>query len=65
MLRLIEIGEVTISVGEALASGPMHFARLMQVLGSKDGREIVLEIEALRDKGLLDRLEDGDYYLKK
>ena len=53
------------TVKEALATGPMHFARLMQALGSKDGREIVLEIEALRDQGLLDRLEDGDYYLKK
>ncbi len=40
-------------------------SRLMQALGSKDGREIVLEIEALRDQGLVDRLEDGDYYLKK
>ena len=53
------------TVKEALATGPMHFAKLMQALGSKDGREIVLEVEALRDQGLLDRLEDGDYYLKK
>lgn len=42
----------------------MHFAKLMRALGSKDGREIVVEIEALRDQGLLDRQEDGEYYLK-
>ena len=53
------------TVKEALAGGPLHFAALMRALGSKDGREIVLEVEALRDQGLLDRLEDGDYYLKK
>lgn len=53
------------TVSEALASEPMHFAKLMSVLGSKDGREIVLEIERLRDSGLLDRKPDGEYYLKK
>ena len=52
------------SVKDALAVGPLHFAGLMRALGSKDGREIVMEIEALRDQGLLDRHEDGEYYLK-
>ena len=37
----------------------------MSALGSRDGREIVREIEALRDEGLLDRNSDGEYYLKK
>ncbi len=45
--------------------GPTHFAKLMSVLGSQDGREIVLEIEKLRDEGLLDRNADGEYFIKK
>ncbi|HXQ54188.1 MAG TPA: UbiD family decarboxylase [Stellaceae bacterium] len=53
------------TVAQALEGGPMHFARLMSVLGSRDGREIVLEIERLRDAGVLDRNEEGEYYLKK
>lgn len=53
------------SVREALESGPMHFAKLMSALGSRDGRELVLEIEALRDAGLIERNPDGDYCLKK
>lgn len=52
------------TVRQALESGPMHFARLMSVLGSRDGREIVLAIEQLRDENLLDRNSDGEYYLK-
>ena len=52
------------TVQQALASGPMHFAKLMSALGSRDGREIVPEIERLRDAGLLDRNNDGEYYLK-
>ena len=35
------------------------------MLGSRDGREIVLEIERLREDGVLERNEDGEYYLKK
>jgi 2,5-furandicarboxylate decarboxylase 1 len=53
------------TVRQALESGPMHFARLMSVLGSRDGREIVLEVEKLRDDGVLDRNSDGEYYIKK
>ena len=52
------------TVLEALATGPMHFAKLMSVLGTKDGREIVLEIERLRDAGKVDRNSDGEYRLK-
>ena len=53
------------TVRQALESGPMHFAKLMSALGSRDGREIVREIETLRDAGHLDRNSDGEYYLKK
>jgi 2,5-furandicarboxylate decarboxylase 1 len=52
------------TVRQALEGGPLHFARLMSALGSRDGREIVLEIETLRGEGLLERNEDGEYYLK-
>jgi 3-polyprenyl-4-hydroxybenzoate decarboxylase len=53
------------TVEEALRSGPAHFAKLVSAVGSNDGREIVLEIEKLRDRGLLDRNADGEYFLKK
>lgn len=52
------------TVRQALEAGPAHFAKLMSLLGSRDGREIVLEIEKLRDEGVLDRNSDGDYYIK-
>jgi UbiD family decarboxylase len=51
------------SVEEALKSRPMHFAELMASLGSKDGREIVLALDALREKGLLSRGKDGEWSL--
>jgi 2,5-furandicarboxylate decarboxylase 1 len=51
------------TVRQALETGPMHFARLMSVLGSRDGREIVLEIENLREEGILERNSDGEYYI--
>ena len=53
------------TVQQALESGPMHFAKLMSMLGSRDGREIVMQIEALRDQGILERNSDGEYYLTK
>jgi 2,5-furandicarboxylate decarboxylase 1 len=51
------------TVRQALETGPMHFARLMSVLGSRDGREIVLEIENLREEGIVERNSDGEYYI--
>jgi UbiD family decarboxylase len=53
------------TVRQALETEPMHFARLMSVLGSRDGREIVLEIERLRGEGILERNDDGEYTIKK
>ncbi len=52
------------TVRQALDSGPMHFARIMTAVGSRDGREIVLEIERLRGENLVERNEDGEYYIK-
>ncbi|GIH14735.1 UbiD family decarboxylase [Rugosimonospora africana] len=36
------------SVRDALADGPKYFAELMAAMGSRDGREIVRELDALR-----------------
>jgi UbiD family decarboxylase len=56
-------GERFPSVAAALAHGPKFFEELMAAVGSRDGREIVLAIDALRQKGL-DRDADGRYFLK-
>jgi UbiD family decarboxylase len=52
------------SAAEALAAGPASFLELMAALGSKDGREIVRELDALYDAARLGRLDDGRYVLK-
>jgi 2,5-furandicarboxylate decarboxylase 1 len=53
------------TVEQALGSRPMHFFELMASLGSKDGREIVLTLDALREKGAVTRREDGEWSLTK
>jgi UbiD family decarboxylase len=52
------------SAAEALAAAPASFLDLMAALGSKDGREIVRELDALYAAQRLGRLEDGRYVLK-
>jgi DNA-binding transcriptional ArsR family regulator len=42
----------------------MAFSELMASLGSKDGREVAMELERLREKGLLARSQDGEWMLK-
>ena len=51
------------TVHQALESGPMCFVELMEATGSQDGREIALELDDLLERGLLVRLEDGEYAL--
>jgi UbiD family decarboxylase len=51
------------SVEAALAHGPKFFEDLMAAVGSRDGREIVLALDALRQNGL-DRDGDGRYFIK-
>ncbi len=51
------------SLREALADGPKHFAELMAALGSRDGREIVVELDELRREGSLDRDDRGRYLI--
>jgi UbiD family decarboxylase len=52
------------SIEAALADGPKFFEELMSAVGSRDGREIVRELEALRAKVALDRDADGRYLIK-
>jgi 2,5-furandicarboxylate decarboxylase 1 len=52
------------SVEAALADGPKTFEALMAAAASRDGREVVLALEALREAGRLTREKDGRYALK-
>ena len=52
------------SVADALAAGPASFLELMAALNSKDGREIVRELDTLYAAQRLGRLDDGRYVLK-
>ena len=49
---------------QSLTDGPKHFGEIMGDVGSRDGREIVIELEALRNGGRLTRLDDGKYALQ-
>jgi 2,5-furandicarboxylate decarboxylase 1 len=44
-------------------SGPLFFSDVMDVLGSRDGREIALQLDELRAEGKLMRDSDGRYLL--
>jgi 3-polyprenyl-4-hydroxybenzoate decarboxylase len=52
------------TVEAAIADGPKFFEELMAAVGSRDGREVVRDIEALRDKLALDRDGEGRYFFK-
>ena len=49
------------SVEAALADGPKFFVELMSAVGSRDGREIVRTLEALRRTMDIDRDDEGRY----
>jgi len=51
------------SVPAALADGPKYFAELMVAVGSRDGREIVRDLDALRRDGVLDRDDRGRWLI--
>lgn len=53
------------SVVDALSAGASSFAELMASLRSRDGREIVRELDKLYTLGRLGRQEDGRYVLKE
>ncbi len=51
------------SVIDALKSGPQTFRDLMEVRGSRDGRDVLIELDAIRKSIGLGRLDDGRYVL--
>lgn len=53
------------SIDAALADGPKTFEALMAATGTRDGREIVLRLEALRSAGRLTRDHEGRYMLDR
>jgi UbiD family decarboxylase len=53
------------SLQAALADGPKFFAELMAAVGSRDGREIVRDLEALRISGKLSRDYEGRYQVPR
>ena len=57
-------GRRFVSVEAALVDGPKYFEELMAATGSRDGREIVRELEALRSRETLDRDGEGRYFVK-
>ena len=52
------------SVEAALRDGPKYFEQLMTAVGSRDGREIVRELEALRGRPGFDRDQEGRYVIR-
>ena len=43
--------------------GPLFFFELIEIMGSSDGREISVQLDNLREEGLLMRNSDGQYLL--
>lgn len=58
-------GQRFASVRAALEHGPKYFEELMAAVGSRDGREVVRDLEKLRGEFGLDRDERGRYALAK
>jgi UbiD family decarboxylase len=52
------------TVLQCLEGGPKYFIEVMEALGTRDGREIVLELEKLRGNGSLYRTLNGQWCLK-
>ncbi|MGH7032452.1 MAG: hypothetical protein ACREFL_01820, partial [Stellaceae bacterium] len=52
------------SLRAALEDGPKSFEALMAARGSRDGREIVRELEALRTEPDFSRDRDGCYTIQ-
>jgi len=53
------------SVREALQDGPLYFREIMDALGSDDGREVAVELDLLREEGVLTRGPNWQWELTK
>ncbi len=53
------------TVRQALEAQPLFFTQLMEAVGSRDGREVAMELNRLREEGTLDRLSNGEWTVKK
>jgi UbiD family decarboxylase len=51
------------SIEAALADGPKFFEDLMSAVGSRDGREVVRALEALRGSTSIERDTEGRYFI--
>ena len=51
------------SIEAALADGPKFFEELMSATGSRDGREIVRALETLRGSVIVERDNEGRYFI--
>ena len=58
-------GKTFPSVEAALADGPKLFEDLMAAVGSRDGREVVVALDAVRQSKGIDRDPDGRYFIPK
>ncbi len=60
-----EFGQASFqTVPAALAEGPLHFGQIMGAIGSRDGRDVVLALDEIRQAGDLTRMKDGRWALK-
>jgi UbiD family decarboxylase len=53
-----------LTVRQALAAGPQTFRDLMEAVGTRDGRDVLAEMDAIRSEGRLERAPDGRWKLK-
>jgi 2,5-furandicarboxylate decarboxylase 1 len=51
------------TVEQALEAGPLFYSHVVEAVGSKDGREVAMALDELRDQGRLGRDKDGRYHL--
>ena len=54
-----------ITVRQALESGPKSFFEILTLTGSRDGREIVRELDVLRKEPEIGRTDNGRYVLTR
>ncbi len=59
----VKSGSKRQTVRQCLESGPRYFIEILEAMGSRDGREVVLEIEKLRAEGALNRTPNGQWCL--